>query len=168
MSRFALVVRGRAIEFLERMLVDAAAGASTLTAIVSGAATDKSALLDVAIDEARRRRFAVRRVQANHDDHGQDGEVLRRLFDDPAVRLGGTGGALLVSATTVILATAAAQPILVVVEDAHLADATTLWWLANLSRHLPNRRCAVLVSVCDGEPSESLVDMLAAAIVLDQ
>lgn len=58
------------------------------------------------------------------------------------------------------------QPVLLVVDDAHWADASSLRWLATLSRRLPDLPVGVLCAVRSGEPSPSadlLAELLAAA-----
>lgn len=58
------------------------------------------------------------------------------------------------------------QPVLLVVDDAHWADASSLRWLATLSRRLVDVPVGVLCAVRSGEPAPSadlLAELLAAA-----
>ena len=58
------------------------------------------------------------------------------------------------------------QPVLLVIDDAHWADASSLRWLATLSRRLSEVPIGVLCAVRSGEPSPSadlLAELLAAA-----
>lgn len=58
------------------------------------------------------------------------------------------------------------QPVLLVVDDAHWADASSLRWLATLSRRLLDVPVGVLCAVRSGEPAPSadlLAELLAAA-----
>jgi hypothetical protein len=73
--------------------------------------------------------------------------------DIPAIVAGEDTDGLPALADIAIRLAGAIKPVFVILDDAQLADATTLRWLADLCRRIRRQRVAVLLSVCHGEPS---------------
>ncbi|MGZ4611888.1 MAG: ATP-binding protein [Kineosporiaceae bacterium] len=186
----ALLDRGAELAELSRRLDGARAGAGRVIVVEGPAGIGKSALLAAA---AERDGVLVLRARAHPLEQDAAWAVARQLFE--RLRLG-PGWAALTSGAAALAERALApeiaepanggeamhaavrglmwlasnlgerSPAVLVVDDAHWADAATLRWLAVLAGSLHELPLAVLCAVRSGEPAAApdlLAEVLAAA-----
>lgn len=149
-----LLERETELAALDTAFEGAARGAGSLVLVTGQAGEGKSALVAAGRDRAASRGFHVRSARG---DHELASGVLGQLF---APALAGTDDLPAIRAQL-----AAGGPVLLVVDDAHLADAASLRALALLAGQLDELPVAILAAVSPAEPgtpSDVLDDLRAA------
>ncbi|SEG83449.1 regulatory protein, luxR family [Actinacidiphila yanglinensis] len=174
-AQSGLVGRDREIGEVEAMLTAAAGGAGRVVVVSAGAGTGKSALLDTALDRARREGFTVLSARGISSERELPFGLVSRLFEPVAAELAQAGppftglgheaphppaGCLPDHALSVELHAfhralarlSTRAPVLVAVDDLQYLDRESLRWLSALPQRVDHARIAVMLTVCPGEP----------------
>ncbi|HET6478427.1 MAG TPA: LuxR C-terminal-related transcriptional regulator [Actinoplanes sp.] len=167
-----LIERNGPLTALGRILGDARAGSGTLTVFSGGVGTGKSALVEVALSQAREAGFNVLHARGNYLERDDDGELLRRLLGMLSPTSDAARGThpQMVDGNAAISAATVAGPVLIALDDIQFADRTTLRWLAALTDRAQHLPVATLLTVCNGEPSvdDPLLDELLTAATAEE
>lgn len=181
-----LMQRDAEMAALDRQLGQVRAGAGRVIVVEGPAGIGKSSLLALAAEASGLR---VLRAAGGPLEHDAGWGIARQLFttvrdgaewtgaaaparraldaDDAEPALAGDAmHAAAHGLTCLARGLADRRPTLLVVDDVHWADAPSLRWLVQLTRHLEDRPLAVLGAVRAGEPPGEpalLADLLAAA-----
>jgi ATP/maltotriose-dependent transcriptional regulator MalT len=151
-----LLGRRREMETLERSLSDAAAGRGRLCVLYGEPGIGKTRLAAEAAETAAARGFAVAWGRAAETGGAPPYSPWTELL----AALGGAGSsvmavperaALYEGVLSFLRERAAAAPTLIVLDDLHIADASSLELLAFLAPRLAGGRLAVLATVRDAE-----------------
>ena len=188
-----LLDRDRELEALNRHLASIKAGAGRVVVVEGPAGIGKSSLLAAVTRAAAANGFITCSARGGPLECDAVWGIARQIFEPVRRREDWaelTTGAAALAGPALALATpepapggdamhaavhglvwlasnlAERQPVLLVIDDAHWADASSLRWLATLSRRLSEVPIGVLCAVRSGEPSPSadlLAELLAAA-----
>ncbi|MFE3828365.1 LuxR C-terminal-related transcriptional regulator [Streptomyces sp. NPDC059092] len=168
----ALLEREAALDLLALEAGRALDGSGRLVVFRGPTGTGRSTLLEAAADLGARLGMRVLRAHASADGSGSPFALVRQLLCPPADFGPDDGVPGMVSAGRLwqrLCAYAAEQPLLVAVDDVHLADQSSRRWLTEGARRMAGLRVLIVVSERGqydiAPPSPGLAHALPPAVV---